>query len=213
VRAVAEELGRTLTSIYQLRDRLGLCKKANRYGPEFEAFIREKHALGWSDAEIAAAHGNGCERHTVGAWRKRLGLAVNTLSEHRRRKVAAKTREQLKRAGLPSIGYLRVKAFRDRARVAGWPEDLRPRAVQILNALWEHGPLTRRQLADIIGMPWKGTRKSLCSNDPEGSYLAHLINRGLVISLHRAHKITGKGRGRSVNLYSLPLWIERKVPA
>jgi hypothetical protein len=77
----------------------------------------------------------------------------------------------------------------------------------MLNAMWDNGPMTRRELADAIGMPWKGSRKSLVSNDPEGSYLAHLIARGLVVSLGRIKK--GKGRGHSCQVYSLPLWIER----
>lgn len=204
---IAERLGRSESGIHQLANRMGLARKRVSLGDDFEEFLRAKHKAGWSDAEIAAAW--GCDRHTVGDFRDRFGLPHNALSERRRDRVRKKTAEQLRKAGLPTLAAVRVKAFRDRARAAGWPEDLRPRAVQILNALWDNGPMSRREIADAIGMPWKGTRESLCSNDPEGSYLAHLAARRLVVVLKRARRVTGKGRGHSVNLYSLPLDIQR----
>lgn len=206
---IARRLGRTPSQVYQAVARY--CPNQVQWrtcvDERWLKRMRSLHARGYSDAEIADKL--GCERHTVGDWRRRLGLADNTRSERRRRRVAEKTRKQLEAEGLRSLGELRVKAFRDRARAAGWPDDLRPRAVQVLNALWDHGPMTRRELADAIGMPWKGSRKSLTSDDPEGSYLAHLMRRGLVVNLGRIAK--GKGRGRSANVYSLPLTIERRA--
>lgn len=172
-----------------------------------ESFIRLKHAEGWSDAEIARV--TMCDRHRIGELRRGLRLPSNKDNERHRNRVRRKTERQLEREGVPTLAALRSKVFHERARAAGWPDDLRPRAVQILNVLWEKGPRTRRQLCDDIGMPWKGSRKSLVSNDPEGSYLAHLVARGLVVILPRAHRVTGKGRGRSQNLYSLPLFIQR----
>ena len=97
-------------------------------------------------------------------------------------------------------------------RGLGLPSDLRPRAVAILNALYDRGPMTRRELADVIGMPWKGSRKSLASNDPEGSYLAHLAARGLVRAVKRGNRVTGRGRGHSTNVYMIPLTIKRGDP-
>lgn len=203
---VARELGEPVWRIYNVRDRLGLTRKLPSFGDDFKRYLRAKHAEGWSDAEIAS--GWGCERHTIGDWRKRLGLADNKLSAHRIDRVRRKTAEQLRKAGLPSLAALRRAVFRERARREGWPEDLRPRAVQMLNALWEHGPMTRRQLAEVIGMPWLGSRKSLVSNDPEGSYLAHLQARGLVVRLGRI--VRGGGKCKNVYLYSLPMTIERR---
>lgn len=210
---VAAQLNRSLASIYQLRDRLGLTTPNAPLGEAFAAFLKEKHALGWSDAEIAEAW--GCERHTVGDHRKKHGLSENTFSQHRRDKVRQKTREQLKAAGLPTLAAVRAKAFRDRARSAGWPDDLRPRHVQILNTLWDNGPMTRLAIAKAIGArtDFPGPhpqRRVLHSNDPEGSYLAHLIARGLLVTLGR--RARGKGKGKSVFIYSLPLTIQRKVP-
>jgi hypothetical protein len=205
---IAQRLGRSRSAVYQLAGRLGLTQKRPRPGAAFDRTLVKLHAKGLTDTAIAAEL--GCERHTVGDHRRKLGLPANTHSAWSRRRVAARTREQLRAAGLPTLAAVRAKAFRDRASAAGWPEDLRPRAVQILNALWDRGPMTRRELAEAIGMPWKGSRKSLVSNDPEGNYLAHLIKRGLVINLGRLRKASG--RGHSTCVYSLPLWIERNPP-
>ena len=203
---IAQKIGRSASGVYQLAGRLGLSRKRPRLGDAFDRKLKDLHGQGLTDTAIAARL--GCERHTVGDHRGKLGLPANTHSAWQRRRVAARTREQLRRAGLPTLAALRAQAYRDRAAAAGWPDDLRPRAVQILNALWDRGPMTRRELAEAIGMPWKGSRKSLTSNDPEGSYLAHLIKRGLVINLGRLRKASG--RGHSTCVYSLPLWIDRK---
>jgi hypothetical protein len=137
-----------------------------------------------------------------------LGLPSNRGGERYRDRVRQKTREQLRKAGVESLANVRTKAFQDWAESCGWPRNLRPRHVEILNLLWEKGPQTRREIAAAIGMPWKGSRKSLVSNDPEGSYLAHLMRRGLVVCLGRLVK--GKGKGGSVCVYSLLLTVERK---
>lgn len=206
---IARRLGRTFRAVHQCARAMGLHTPQRFRAPDMESFVRERNADGWPDAEIARAR--GVERHAVAHLRKRLGLPSNQFSARRRAAVAARTAEQLRRAGLPSIGHLRVQAFRARARAAGWPDDLRPRAVQILNLLWERGPQTRRQIADAIGMRWKGSRNSLTSNDPEGTYLAHLVARGLVVDLGRVGTVRGQGKGRSVHVYSLPLTIERNI--
>lgn len=203
--ALSQKLGRTMRSVYLAARVVGAAVRRPSFGSDFDTCILERHAKGESDAEIGLAW--GCDRHTVGQRREQLGLPVNTLSEHRRQRVRKKTLEQLNEAGLGSLAEVRAKAFRDRAKAAGWPEDLRPRAVRILNSLWDNGPQTRRELARSIGLPWRGSRKSLKSRDPEGSYLANLAARGLVVRIERAAK--GKGKGRSCHVYSLPLWIQR----
>lgn len=207
--AIAAKIGRTDRQVYCAARNLGLCDPNLFNAPDMQDFIRAKNAEGWSDSEIARAR--NVDRHAVTRSRKLMGLPFNRFSEHCIGKVRAKTQEQLSKAGLPSMAYLRIKSFQDRARAAGWPADLRPRAVQILNSLWDRGPMTRREIADVIGMPWNGSRKSLLSRDPEGTYLAHLKARGLVIVFKRAFKVVGKGKGHSCDVYSLPLWIERKV--
>jgi len=205
-RLIAAQLGLTERKVYAKADHIGLCISQRIKAPGFVEYFKRKHAEGWSDSEIARA--KRVDRHAVTALRKRLNLPPNALSQHRRDQVRQKTKEQLKKAGLPTLAALRADAFRRRARQAGWPEDLRPRAVQILNLIWERGPQTRKQIAAAIGLPWRGSRNSLLSNDPEGTYLANLMARGLVISLGRI--AVGKGTGHSCCVYSLPLTIERK---
>jgi hypothetical protein len=79
--------------------------------------------------------------------------------------------------------------------------------VQILDALAERGPMTKAQIAEAIGMPWRGrpSRRILKSRDQEGSYLAHLVKRGLVIQLGRVY---GK-RYQWHMVYSLSLATQR----
>ncbi len=208
-RHIASELGRTVSQVRARARAMGMAIPQRIRAPGFVAFLRSCNAAGWSDAEIAETWG-GTDRHAVSHLRRELGLPSNAHSRRVRRKIAAATARQCEREGVATLGALRTEIFRRRARAAGWPEDLRPRAVQILNALWQRGPMTRQELAEAIGMPWKGSRKSLVSNDPEGSYLAHLAKRGLVVNLGRIVKRPGSGH--NVCMYSLPLGIERRVP-
>jgi hypothetical protein len=211
---IGRELGRSKTDIYRKARLLGLCVPQRFREPDMIAFIREKNAAGWSDGEIARSR--GIDRHAVAHVRRELRLPCNARSEHVRAKVAQKTREQLAAAGLPSIGHLRVEAFKKFARDSGWPEDLQNREVQILNLMWDRGPMTRREISDGIGMPWKGIRNSLMGNRKGGSLLATLVRRGLVVNLGRVakHPDCGKGnragQGRSVCIYSLSPTIQRR---
>ena len=131
-------------------------------------------------------------------------MGINDLH---RLKTAEATRRQYEGMGIPSLSQLRLDCWARRARELGWPDDLGPRHLQILHHLYHTGPMTRREIAAAIGTPWKGSRKSLVSNDPEGLYLAHLMNRGLVVSLGRLRKFPGKGKGSSLQVYSIPLHV------
>ena len=221
-RQTAARLGVNVWTVHNARHRMGLGRGTRLFhGDEFAEFIKTKHALGWSDTEIASAYssrvGRKVDRHSVGRWRLKLGLPDVGWSEHRRQNVARKTQAQLKAAGLPSIGYLRVEAFKKFARESGWPEDLQKRETQILNLMWERGPMTKRELVTALGMPWKGSRKSLCGNRKGGSYLATLMRRGMVICLGRLarHPDCGKGnragQGKNACIYSLSPTIERRI--
>jgi hypothetical protein len=203
---VAIELSRTASAVYQAWGRLGLSQKRRDPKP-LVAFVREKHALGWSDGDIANAWQEAISRSCVSDVRRKLGLPINRWSDHCRAKVAKKTREQCAAAGVKSLAEVRRLAYMQFAARHGWPVDLRPRAVQILDLLYQYGPKTRRQLADSAGMSWLGSRWSLKSNDPEGSYLAHLVKRGLVVRTLKAVK--GRGKGGSCDLYSIAPHIRR----
>lgn len=198
---VADRLGRSLSSTYNHAASLGLRKVGHNrpLTPAQQVIVRVYHAAGYCDREIAQRL--GVERRWFSEKRLGMGLASNALSERRRRQVADKTRQQIQAAGVSSLAEIRVKAYRQFARKRGWPEDLRPRAVLILDVLYEQGAMTRREIAEAVGMPWKGSRKSLCSNDPEGSYLAHLTARGFVSVAKRGRRV--HGRGKSLNTYSV----------
>jgi hypothetical protein len=204
---LARRLGVSLKRLHNAAKRHGLTAERFAWTAAAERRLKELHGQGWSDTEIAREF--GCERHTVSACRERLGLPAwygtpgSPWHEHRKTQVRERTAAQLKAAGCASLGELRRKAYRDYARANGWPEDLRPRAVMILNALAAKGPMTREQIAAAVGMPWKGSRKSLVSNDPEGSYLGNLQARGLVCYLHRSAPSGRQGGGRIPGLYML----------
>jgi hypothetical protein len=226
---LAKSLNRSITSICRAADRLGLQTKhphlMNR--PGFVDRVRQLHSQGWSDAEIAVEL--EVERHSIGDLRKKLGLLSNRFSEHLRDRVRKNTAEQLRKAGLPSIGHLRVEAFKKYARDNGWPEDLKPRQVQILNLLWVNGPMTKRELAEAMHLRPKrrcdgrGYWFPMYCNPPRGqkhnsynrcTYLSDLIARGLAITLGRIvrNKPAGArtGQGHNAVLYSLPLDIRKE---
>lgn len=207
---IGEPFDRPAWQVYAAARRLGLCGKV-RSSAERESLkqlIRRRHAEGWQDGEIAREA--GCSREWTGDVRRGLGLPSNKDNERHRARVAAKTREQLAAAGVNSLAELRVQGFRRFAEESGWPADLGPRYVQILNLLHWHGPQTKRQLSDRMGLVWKGSRNSLKSNDTNGSYLAHLVARGLVVNLGRC--VYNGRQGGNTCLYSLPLHVMPAKP-
>lgn len=209
-RELARRLGRSVTVVYQKADKLGLCEERKRWDPSLGEQLRRLNAEGNSDTEVARIL--GFERHTVTRHRKRLGLPDQSYGPQSRASLRAGVRRQLDRLGIASMNQLRVESWRKLARERGWPDEVCGRKVchrhvQILEALWHRGPQTRQQIAEAIGMPWKGSSKSLVSNDKGGSYLAALMRAGLVVSLGRVAR--GQGRGKSVQLYSLAMDVER----
>lgn len=187
-------------AVYHRAVLLGL-RKWPHHPPELIEAVRHLHAEGLHDRDIARRLGR--DRDQVHAIRyARLKLPANAAAVAAAARQAVRT--QYERLGIRSAGELRALSYRRYAVENGWPADLRPRAVQILNLLSAAGvPLSRRQIADGIGMRWKGSRRSLASNDPEGSYLAHLAARGLVTRLVCAGPHPGPGKGRNIDLYQL----------
>jgi hypothetical protein len=198
--AIARRLRRSTTEVYQKARLLGLSIPQRFTAPDMVEFIKARNAEGWPDSEIARAR--GVDRHAVACVRKQLGLPSNALSERRRDAVRQKTAEQLQRMGLTPGGLasLCYAAHRKFARDSGWPEDLLIRETQILNAMWDRGPMTRREIAQAIGM-----------RTDKHSYLATLMKRGMVICMPR--KVQTGRRGGNVNLYMLSLTIRRtRIP-
>lgn len=198
---LAARLHRTVASLYQLADRLHLTTP-NRFPPEKIAHLRALHAAGLPDRLIATK--SGIDRRTVGDIRNRLGLPLIPDIEGKRNAV----RNQLKTLGLTSPTQLRTRDFRLYAQRYGWPEDFRPREVQICEALRRRGPMTRKELVAALGMRWRGVHNSLSGNGPGGSYLATLMRRGVVVCLGRVVR-TGR-KGGNLCLYSLTLDAEAR---
>lgn len=204
---LAAVLNRPIGSVRNRLYLLGLSKQRRiKHGASLDALLREKHAIGLSATETASEL--KINRRTVSARWEKLGLANQRFNERHRAKLRAKTLARLERDGLPSMGHIRKAAWAKQARELGWPEDLRPTTVQVLEALHRCGPLTRREICEEIGLPWHGSRRSLKTRDPEGSHLAHLAARGLVVNLGKQFKL--RGRGRSQCVYALAEGVQPK---
>ena len=215
---IADQLGRTLTSVRGRIHNWGLGTQVLDH-KALKLFARPLHADGWCDTEIVAAWNDEypdqhCNREWLGDLRQRWGWPNNALSEHRRRQVAEKTREQLAAAGLPSLAAVRAQAFADFGVRNGWPGVNRPRMVQILNLLYEHGPHTRLQICQAIDLRTTTngknpvSRKWCSGNGPGGTYTATLMRMGLVVKLP-GRPVRGKGQGRSFCMYAISPNVQR----
>lgn len=223
---IARQLGVSVHKVRARARRLGVSQSRAWDEHRMAEVIRRLNPQGYPDAEIARIE--GADRHAVSRLRRQLRLPFQGNSDRRRRAIARKTAEQCDRAGVASLGALRAKIYMDRSRAMGWPADLPWRAGQILTLLWENGPMTRKQivlaLRPELGPDLTARRmdKALMDNDVHhggrhpNSYLATLARRGLIIRLPRALQRTdlpqGQRQGRNVDLYTLPLTVERRIP-
>lgn len=181
-------LGRGTPSISMKAGRMGLrCPIADK-GEEFQEFLREKTAAGWSALEIAAyaQHGVASVRH----WRQKLGLKWDRWNDYQRSKTRANTNRQCEELGIESLAHLRVHRWREQAREAGWPEDLPRQCLRILSLLWENGPMTFEEITTKLGV--RHLTNGRCH------YMTLLISRNLIIKISRA---IGRGN-KAVSIYS-----------
>ncbi len=169
-----------------------------------KAAIIRLHAKGWSDSEVADAI--GIPRRAVGSYRERLNLPANGRNERYRKRVAENTKRQLKAAGVSSLAEIKALEVAKLAKALGWPEHLSLRSIQIAESLYQRGPMTRKQIANAIGIEWRGSRKTFSGRMPGGSCLAELQRSGLVVRLQSA--ITHGGKGNHEDVYFLGLEIE-----
>jgi hypothetical protein len=220
-RKIAAELGFPIYKVYALANRMGLSRKLPRHGPEFDAFIREHNQHGWTDTEIAAAYsrkldGRPIDRHSVGRRRAAMGLPDHSCgggnaSSHVRDRVRAKTKEQLQRAGLKELAHVRSLALSQRVERMGWPANVCFREAQILDLIWERGPMTRVQICQALGMPCHKdiSRRLMHANEPGGTYTATLMRKGLLMKLPKQFAPGGNIR-RKVDLYFIPPHIKKR---
>jgi hypothetical protein len=197
---IAVEIDRSEKSVFLRAIELGLAekrdyKKINRH----RELVRKYHAKGWSDSEVARLL--KIDRRRCGQIRSGLGLEANGRSERYRKRVAAATKIQLKKAGVKSLAEIKSHAFKKLIVSLGWPPTLSVRAAQIANSLWKLGPMSRQQIATVNDLPWRGSRKTFRSKTNGGSYLAELQRAGIVVRLGRV--IAPGGSGRNYNLYMI----------
>jgi hypothetical protein len=201
---------RCALAIYRLAAKLGL-RKCAHWSPEEMARVGAAVAQGGTDAAVAVRL--NLTREQVTHIRNRLKLPRNDADVLEARRGAVRT--QYAALGVKNGGELRALAYRNFARANGWPEDLPPRAVQILNVLAGRGPTTRRQLAEAIGMPTdqvgrngypmylKASAHSSTMRG-HGSYTSLLLALNLITELRRAGGPgSGKQGARLPSLYSL----------
>ena len=197
--------GRAVSSIRNLIFRLRL-RKWPRIAKTVKDSVRRLHRQDFTDTQIAKRL--MLDRRSVTRIRSQvLGLSANQEAIH-----AAKVRglaTQRRTLGINNSGELRSLSFCRFAKDNGWPEDLKPREVQILNLLAAAGiPLTNLEIADKIGMRTdiiggNGSLSLLKCRGPGGTYAARLCQRGLVSVLKKKATVHGEGKGRSRDLYQL----------
>lgn len=205
---LARKLGQKVKAVQNRAVALGLRKFGDRDG--LLPRVRELHGRGLTDTDIANELGAAlsyttCPRREVTRLRDRLQLSPNAEAVLDARRRGVKTQAAV--LGIRPGGDLRKLAFRRFAAQNGWPDDLPPRCVQILNVLAEHGPRTKAQLAEALGLPWRGlkNRDLLVSRSEGGSYVTTLLRRGLALHLPGAglRPSRGEGRGRLPGRYML----------
>ncbi len=191
------------TSIYCLAHKMGL-RKWPSWPVEVLGRVRQLHAEGLTDGQIAKRMadvfqpGPGGRSQVKSIRHDRFKLPVNVKAW--KESIRDNYKIQLRTMGLSSLKEMRTQAYRKFAIENGWPESLRPREVQILNVLAEHGPQTMLELATAIGMRTdrigsNGRLDLLNDSCRDGTYTASLIKKGLIVYV--AKFITGQPHGKA----------------
>lgn len=175
-RELADRLGKPIAAVRRRAFVLGLCKKKPPdFTPTELETIRAMNGAGWPDSHIAKKLQR--DRHEVSKWRKRLRLPSMARGQVWKNNVAAGVRRQVEGQGLKNLAELRGKRYRDFALSYNLPQELPPRAVQVVLALVERGPLTRSEIKAAIGVR---PDSDLVDNRRGTSYLSTLRGLGLV---------------------------------
>ncbi len=208
-------LCRPARAVYHRAKRIGLDKHPH-WPAEVVERARRLNAAGCPDRVIAEQMADAfapglAGQYQVKSLRQTHDWPHNYDREGKRRAVE----RQRQTLGVKDGGELRALGYRRYAARCGWPDDLPPRAVQILNVLANHGPKTGAQLAALIGVRTKrnsvhggavnlpcSANSALC--DGHGTYTGLLIARGLVVGLRRSGGPgSGKRGARRPDLYTL----------
>lgn len=214
VQDLADAIQRTTKAVSLAAMKSGLTRPTPRVSVQDQARIRELAGQGWCNRCIGRDTNH--DRHCICRWRRKLGLPAieargMTDCPVCKERTRAATKEQCRKAGVRSLAEIKRLVVAKFAVEHGWPADLPPRCVQILELLAVHGGMTRRDLWETMGFTWIRSRKAFNGNKDllGGNYLTHLMHKGLVASLGRPVKSTPVRRGASVAMYTLtPLAIE-----
>jgi hypothetical protein len=172
--ALAAKLGRPLSAVRVRAGAIGATfDRRAELGPEFESFLREKNAAGWSDDEIAAAWGaNHC---TVRKHRNLLGLPHNRFGPRHCEKIRKRVRLQCQDAGVKNLVGLRWASRRLALSRQGWPSGTTVGEAGLLEIL-ERGPAKRRELVGHLRFITPLVRKGWIVRVRHGVY-AIAVNR------------------------------------
>jgi hypothetical protein len=149
--------------------------------------IRQRHAEGWSDMDIAIEL--GCCRRKITGWRRKLGLASNSHNQRHREKTRLAMQRQIKEDGHRTLAALQQAVRAADAWRQGWPVDCTPIMVQILDHL-ERGPSTRRAFCEATGRRY--CAKAVQTTKGKSAFYA-LVQRGYVRRNGRVQFAPGKG--------------------
>lgn len=206
---LGRQLGRSASAVMLKANALGLSR---RYGAPAGLldFIRQQHAAGYLDTDIhsqwMANHGQlyPVDRKSIRNYRAGLGLPVNSERRLQRRRDAH--RKQLETMGIASLQVLAVRRQRRAALQSGWPLDLSPLEVRIMDALQDGQFRTRREIAEAIGARCEKQRTWFKCRRGTKTALGNLVVRGLV---RRTAGRTRKGHGKGATAYEY--WIPLDV--
>lgn len=139
------------------------------------ARIEELNRQGWSDREIARRM--GCSSNRVRTLRVRLGLPSNAHNERHNKKAWASRLRQLKRDGASNLAEFIGLSRRIRAATRGWPTDLGPGELGILELLDAAGPKSKNEIMSLMGLRYL---RSGGGGGVSRSYLRNLIQAAIV---------------------------------
>lgn len=184
--ALAATLRRTVGAVYQRAVRLGLSRR-RQSGMKRSRSILALHGKGHATAAIARrlkADVSLVRRVLRAAGKASNGKDSPQFRQHQRDLIAAT------RAAGRDPTAARWAKDKAESQKYGLPPLTRT-ALLIVLAL-TGGPLTRQDICERIGQPWKGSRKALRCRTGSGSHLANLMAAGLVAYQRQC----GGGRAR-----------------
>ncbi len=190
---LAREQGRKAAYVVAVALRLGLTYR-RRWTPEEDRELLRLHRERTPYAQI----GKALDR-SICAVAKRIadhGLATPQRSDRDKR------RRKLRALHEPSNSGCEQRWARERLALGehGWPPDLNPKEVKILNLIAERGPMTRRKLSEAVGEPRSDNVRYQLRTHGGRSAVARLLARRLLVRV----MVQGEGRRRA-SVYAIPL--------